>query len=81
MKQMRLYVSLGFRDSMGPREIAKFFSGLLNIPQRQVDRIEMTENFSLVSLPADAGRKALDKSQRDKKLPHMHIDTKEASRD
>jgi ATP-dependent RNA helicase DeaD len=77
MKQMRLYVSLGYADNMGPREIAKFFSSLVNVPQRQVDRIEVTENFSLVSLPHEAGLKALDKSSRDKKLPHIHIDSKE----
>ena len=77
MKQIRLYVSLGYADDMGPREIAKFFSTLVNVPQRQVDRIEVTENFALVSLPHEAGIAALEKSGRDKRLPHMHIDAKE----
>ena len=44
-----------------------------------VDRIEVTDAFSLVSLPIQAGKDVLDRSKRDKSLPHMHIDSKEAS--
>lgn len=75
-KQIRLYVGLGRRDGMGRPEIARFFASLLHIPGRLVDRIEVTENFSLASLPPDAAMKALDMAKRDKQLPHMHIDTK-----
>ena len=75
-KQIRLYVSLGRRDGMGRPEIARFFGSLLHIPGRLVDRIEVTENFSLVSLPPDAAMRALDMTKRDRQLPHMHIDTK-----
>ena len=75
-KQIRLYVSLGRRDGMGRPEVARFFSSLLHIPGRLVDRIEVTENFSLVSLPPDAAMRALDMAKRDRQLPHMHIDTK-----
>ena len=46
-KQIRLYVGFGRRDGMGKPEIARFFSGLLRIPGRLVDRIEVTENFRL----------------------------------
>ncbi|MBQ4496581.1 MAG: DEAD/DEAH box helicase [Spirochaetaceae bacterium] len=75
-KQIRLYVGLGRRDGMGRPEIARFFSDLLHIPGRLVDRIEVTENFSLASLPPDAAMRALDMAKRDRGLPHMHIDTK-----
>ena len=75
-KQIRLYVSLGRRDGMGRPEIARFFASLLHIPGRLVDRIEVTENFSLASLPPDAAMRALDMAKRDRQLPHMHIDTK-----
>ncbi|MDR1785839.1 MAG: DEAD/DEAH box helicase [Spirochaetaceae bacterium] len=78
-RQIRLYVGLGRRDGYGPRETAQYFSGLLGIPQRFVDRIEVTENFSLVSLPYQAGMSALDRSRQDKRLPHMHIDVKDGS--
>ena len=74
--QMRLFVQLGRKDGFNPREIASYFSGLLKIPGRQVDRIDVTENFSLVSLPRESARKALEMSKRDSSIPHMHIDTK-----
>jgi ATP-dependent RNA helicase DeaD len=76
-RQIRLYVGLGRRDGYGPRETAQYFSGLLGIPPRLVDRIEVTENFTLVSLPFQAGMNALDRSKQDRRLPHMHIDVKE----
>ena len=78
-KQIRLYVQLGRRDGFNAREIASYFSNLLHIPQRMVDRIEVTDAFSLVSLPIQAGKDVLDRSKRDKSLPHMHIDSKESS--
>lgn len=77
-KQIRLYVGLGRRDGMGRPEIARFFASLLHIPGRLVDRIEVTENFSLASLPPDAAMRALDMAKRDRQLPHMHIDTKDS---
>ncbi len=75
-KQIRLYVGMGRRDGAGPREIARFFGDLLGIPERLVDRIEMTENFSLATLPAEAAMTALRMSKGNRSLPHMHIDTK-----
>lgn len=75
--QMRLYVGLGRKDGFNARDIADYFSSLLNIPQRLVDRIDVGPSFSLVSLPHKAGRDILERSRRDKNLPHMHIDVKE----
>ena len=74
---MRLYVGLGRKDGFNARDIADYFSSLLNIPQRLVDRIDVGPSFSLVSLPHKAGRDILERSRRDKNLPHMHIDVKE----
>jgi len=78
-KQTRLYVQLGRRDGFNPREIAEYFSGLLNIPQRMVDRIDVAENFSLVSLPAQAAADAIERSRRDTTMPHMHVDSRDAA--
>ena len=75
--QMRLYVGLGRKDGFNARDIADYFSSLLNIPQRLVDRIDVGPSFSLVSLPYKAGRDVLERSRRNKNLPHMHIDVKE----
>lgn len=72
--QIRLYVQMGWHDKANPRSIAEFFSKLLKIPGRLVDDIDMADKFCLVSLPADAGRKALALSEKDKSLPHMHQD-------
>jgi len=57
--QVRLYVQMGRRDGYGPREIADYFSDLLHIPGRFVDRIDMAANFTLLSLPAVSAPKAL----------------------
>lgn len=77
--QVRIYVQLGRRDGYYPREIAEFFSNLLQIPQRMVDRIDCATNFALVNLPQEAAKKALELSKRDPKIPHMHVDTNTAS--
>lgn len=76
-KQIRLYIQLGRRDGYTPRSIAEYFSKLLHIPQRMVDRIDMADQFCLISLPYQAGIDILDRSRRDKTLPHIHIDTKD----
>ena len=77
-KQTRIYVQLGRKDGFSAKEIAKYFSELLGIQQRMVDRIEVTENFSLVSLPTNAAKDILDRSKNDNSLPHMHLDSKES---
>lgn len=74
--QTRLFVQLGRKDGFNPKEIASYFSSLLKIPNRKVDRIDVTENFSLVSLPSESAKLALELSRRDSSVPHMHIDVK-----
>jgi len=74
--QKRLYVQLGRRDGFNAREVADYFSQLLNIPGRDVDRIDVSDSFSLVSLPIAAADKVLELSQRDSSMPHIHVDTK-----
>ena len=74
--QVRLYVQMGRRDGYGPREIADYFSDLLHIPGRFVDRIDMAANFTLLSLPSDSAKKALELSKRGGDVPHIHVDSK-----
>lgn len=73
--QKRLFVQLGRRDGYNARGIAEYFSDLLNIPGSKVDRIDVAENFSLVSLPIENADKVLELSQGGK-IPHVHVDTK-----
>jgi len=75
--QTRIYVQMGRRDGYNPRAVADYFSDLLNIPGRFVDRIDISANFTLLSLPAAAAKKAIELSRRDSAVPHMHIDTKD----
>ncbi len=76
--QTRIYVQIGRRDGYNPRSVADFFSDLLHIPERQVDKIDMSANFTIVSLPKEAARRALELANRGGTVPHMHIDTKSA---
>lgn len=76
VRAIRLYVGMGRKDNMTRKDVALFFSDLLHIPNRLVDKIELTENFCLVSLPPDAAMRALDLCKKDRNLPHMHIDVK-----
>ena len=73
--QKRLFVQLGRRDGYNARGIADYFSDLLNIPGSKIDRIDVAENFSLVSLPVENADKVLELSQSGK-IPHVHVDTK-----
>lgn len=75
--QKRLYVQLGKRDGYNARALAAYFSGLLHIPGHKVDRIEVTQNFSLISLPLASAEKVLQMAKEDHSLPHIHLDSQE----
>ncbi len=74
--QVRLYVQLGWHDGYNPRKIARFIGKLVNVRERDVDAIDMADMFCLLSLPAEAARKAIDLSKNDESLPHIHEDVK-----
>ena len=74
--QIRLYVQLGWHDGYNLRKIAGFLSKLVHVRDRDVDAIDMADMFCLVSLPADAARKAIELSKNDETIPHIHEDVK-----
>lgn len=76
--QKRLYIQLGRRDGYNAREIADYFSGILNIPEKLVDRIDVSTNFSLVSLPISDADRMLEMAGKDSSIPHVHVDAKPA---
>lgn len=76
--QKRLYIQLGRRDGYNAREIADYFSGILNIPEKLVDRIDVSTNFSLVSLPISDADRMLEMAGKDSSIPHIHVDAKPA---
>ena len=75
--QKRIYVQLGRRDGYNAKSIAEYFSDLLHIPGRMVDRIDVSQNFSLLSLPSVNAVRALELSKSRTSLPHMHLDSKD----
>ena len=75
--QLRIFISIGKRDGFRAKEIAEYFSTLLHIPGRMVDDIDVAQQFSLVSLPKASAKKAIELSKSNRKLPHMHLDSKE----
>ena len=77
--QKRLFIQLGRRDGYNARGIADYFSDLLHIPGKMVDRIDVSTNFSLVSLPIESANRVLDLSQSGK-IPHVHVDQKAGGR-
>lgn len=79
--QTRLYVQIGRRDGYNPKSVADYFSRMLNIPGRMVDRIDMSTNFTLLSLPKEAAKRALNLANQNQNIPHMHIDIKDGGDD
>ncbi len=75
--QLRIYVQMGKRDGLRPKDIAEFFSDMLNIPDRLVDQIDMAPQFTLLSLPAASAKKAVEMSKENKNLPHIHLDNRD----
>ncbi|MCQ2610519.1 MAG: DEAD/DEAH box helicase [Treponema sp.] len=74
--QVRLYVQLGKRDGYSARSIAEYFSSMLHIPNNKVDKIDVSRDFTLLNLPKAAALKVLEMSKKDKKMVHVHIDSK-----
>lgn len=77
--QLRLYVQMGWHDGYNPRKIADYFSELLHIRGKDVDAIDMADKFCLLSLPKEAGEKAIALSKEDSSVPHIHLDSKSVS--
>ncbi len=74
--QLRIYVQIGKKDGYRAKDIADYFSNMLHIPGRMVDQIDMAQQFTLLNLPIEAAKRAIEMSQNDNQLPHMHLDAK-----
>ena len=77
--QIRIYAQMGWNDGFNPRKIAEFVASLVHVRERDVDAIDMADNFCLFSLPKEAGEYALELSKQDPSIPHMHLDSKSVS--
>lgn len=74
--QIRLYVQYGKKDGYNAKKISDFFTSVLNIPNHQVDQIDVASTFTLLNLPKQAAMKVLDMSKSDRNFVHIHIDSK-----
>ncbi|MGD9940686.1 MAG: DEAD/DEAH box helicase [Clostridia bacterium] len=69
----RLYIGLGKRDGVWPKDIAEVVKKLTGLPDRAIDAIEVLERFSFVSVPFDAAEKAIAEARRNRGAPFMRI--------
>lgn len=74
--QMRLFVQLGWIDGYNPKKVSEYISDLVGVKDSDVDAIDMADKFCLLTLPADAARRAIELSSRDSMIPHIHEDVK-----
>jgi hypothetical protein len=63
-------------DGFNKADLADFISKQLKIPSHHIDNIDMSNKFSLFSLPQDEANELLKISSRNKNFPHVHIDSK-----
>ena len=69
----RLYIGLGKRDGVWPKDIAEVVKKLTGLPDRSIDAIEVLERFSFVSVPFDAAEKAIAEARKNRGAPFMRI--------
>ena len=69
----RLYIGLGKRDGVWPKDIAEVVKKLTGLPDRAIDAIEVLERFSFVSVPFDAAEKAIAEARKNRGAPFMRI--------
>lgn len=74
--QTRLFVQLGWIDGYNPKKVANYIADLTGIKNSDVDDIDMADKFCLMSIPAEAARKAIELSAADSMIPHIHEDVK-----
>ncbi len=69
----RLYVGLGKKDGVWPKDIAEIVKRLTGLPDRLVDDIEVLERFSFASVPFEAAEKAIAEARRQRGAPPVRI--------
>ncbi|OHD15532.1 MAG: hypothetical protein A2087_13985 [Spirochaetes bacterium GWD1_61_31] len=69
----RLYIGLGKRDGVWPKDIAEAVKRLTGLPDRMVDAIEVLENFSFATVPFDAAERAIQEARKQRGAPFVKI--------
>ena len=57
----RLFFSIGKRDKLTVKTLVKFITEKANVPGRKVNKIDILENFSFVSVDNDIANKVMEK--------------------
>jgi ATP-dependent RNA helicase DeaD len=71
----RLFIGLGKRDRMAPRDLASLVRRLSGLPDRLVGGIEVYENFSFVTVPFEAAEKVIAAARHSGGMPTVRIAT------
>jgi ATP-dependent RNA helicase DeaD len=69
----RLYIGLGKRDGIWPKDIVEVVKKLTGLSDRMIDAIEVLERFSFVTVPFDAAEKAITEARRNRRYPFMRL--------
>ncbi len=65
----RLYVGAGRRDNFGKREVADYIKKLTNLPDRLVDKVEVYDACSFVTVPFGEAERILEAARRSGGFP------------
>ncbi len=71
----RLYVGLGKRDGVWPKDIAEVVKKLTGLPDKLVDSIEVLENFSFATVPFEAAERAINEARKQRGSPFVRLAT------
>ncbi|MCX7023072.1 MAG: DEAD/DEAH box helicase [Spirochaetes bacterium] len=71
----RLYIGAGRKDRFGKREVAAYIKQLSGLPDRLVDRVEVYEACSFVTVPFGDAERILEAARRTGKLPTVRTAT------
>ena len=69
----RLYIGIGRRDGVWPKDVAEVVKKLTGLPDRLVDDIEVLDRFSFASVPFEAAERALAEARKNRGAPFVRI--------
>ncbi len=69
----RLYVGLGKKDGVWPKDIAEAVKKLTGLPDRLIDEIEVLERFSFATVPFEAAERAIAEARNHRGAPFVRI--------
>lgn len=69
----RLYIGMGRRDGVWPKDVAAAVKRLTGLPDKLVDDIEVLDKFSFASVPFEAAERAIAEARKLQGAPFVRI--------